>query len=541
MGSSLFFAKEVHVEALLNAFYEQTPNTETAAERVAFGTSGHRGRATDRTFNAAHIWAITQAVVDYRVDAGYQGPLFLGLDTHALSRPAWECVLQVLAANNVTVNIEKDRGYTATPLVSHAILQHNANKNALRADGLIITPSHNPPEDGGIKYNPYHGGPADTETTGWIEARANDYLTRIDDVPRVALEQALEHATEFDFTGLYVENLPQVVDIEAIEKAGLTLGADPMGGTALPVWQAILMRYAVNVEVVNTTVDPAFSFMPPDHDGKTRMDCSSPAAMANLLEIKDRFDIAFGNDPDADRHGIVDAGGLMNPNHFLAVCVDYLLSYRPQWPSSGAGALKIGKTLVSSSMIDRVVASHGRELYEVPVGFKWFVEGLHEGYLGFGGEESAGASLLTRDGNAWSTDKDGIALCLLAAEIMAVTGKTPSAYYQELTERLGTPSYKRVDTACRPEEKAAFKKLSADSVTVDTLAGDAITAVLVNAPGNGASIGGIKVVTENGWFAARPSGTESLYKVYAESFKGPEHLDELIRSAQQLLAGVLAQ
>ncbi|WP_447553348.1 phosphoglucomutase (alpha-D-glucose-1,6-bisphosphate-dependent) [Vreelandella sp. EE22] len=529
------------MDDIVNAFYEKTPNAEVATERVAFGTSGHRGRASDRTFNAAHIWAITQAVVDYRREAGYQGPLFLGLDTHALSRPAWECALQVLAANNVTVNIEKDRGYTATPLVSHAILQHNADTNAPKADGLIITPSHNPPEDGGIKYNPYHGGPADTDATGWIEARANEYLVRIDDVPRVSFDEALAHASEYDFTGLYVANLAQVVDIEAIEKAGLTLGADPMGGTALPVWQAIAERFAINLDVVNTTVDTSFGFMPPDHDGKTRMDCSSPAAMANLLAIKDRFDIAFGNDPDADRHGIVDAGGLMNPNHFLAVCVDYLLSYRPQWQSEGENALRIGKTLVSSSMIDRVVASHGRTLFEVPVGFKWFVEGLHQGFLGFGGEESAGASLLTREGKAWSTDKDGIVLCLLAAEIMAVTGKTPSAYYAELAERLGTPSYKRVDTPCSSDEKAAFKKLTAESVTEKSLAGDAITAVLVNAPGNGASIGGIKVTTENGWFAARPSGTESLYKVYAESFKGPEHLDELIESARTLLDSVLAQ
>ncbi|MCP1315178.1 phosphoglucomutase (alpha-D-glucose-1,6-bisphosphate-dependent) [Halomonas sp. 707D7] len=527
------------MEILSRSFYEQVPNADIAAERVAFGTSGHRGRATQRTFNAAHIWAITQAVVDYRLDAGYQGPLFLGLDTHALSRPAWECALQVLAANDVAVKIEKGQGYTATPLVSHAILQHNADPNAPRADGLIITPSHNPPEDGGIKYNPYHGGPADTDATGWIEARANEYLARIDDVPRVSLEKALAHASEFDFTALYVGNLSRVVDMEAIERAGLKLGADPMGGTALPVWQAIAERFELELEVVNTTIDESFAFMPPDHDGKTRMDCSSPAAMANLLEIKDRFDLAFGNDPDADRHGIVDAGGLMNPNHFLAVCVDYLLSYRPNWPASGENALKIGKTLVSSSMIDRVVASHERELHEVPVGFKWFVEGLHQGYLGFGGEESAGASLLTRDGKPWSTDKDGIALCLLAAEIMAVTGKTPSAYYTELTERLGTPSYKRVDTACTFEEKAAFKKLTAESVAADTLAGDAITAVLVKAPGNGAGIGGLKVTTENGWFAARPSGTESLYKIYAESFKGDEHLNELIESAKALLETVL--
>ncbi|MGP9798540.1 phosphoglucomutase (alpha-D-glucose-1,6-bisphosphate-dependent) [Halomonas sp. 86] len=523
------------MEAIINAFFDEIPDANVAKERVAFGTSGHRGRAGERTFNAAHIAAITQAVVDFRREAGYQGPLFLGFDTHALSRPAWECALQVLVANDVPVLVEKGHGYTATPLVSHAILQHNAS-NAALADGLIITPSHNPPEDGGIKYNPAHGGPADTDVTSWIELRANAYLLReLDDVPLVSLEEALAHAQEYDFTAHYVASLNSVIDMQAIQRAGLRLGADPMGGTALPVWQAVAKHYALTLEVVNTQVDASFAFMPPDHDGKTRMDCSSSAAMANLLTVKDRFDIAFGNDPDADRHGIVDANGLMNPNHFLAVCIDYLMTHRPEW----AASLKIGKTLVSSSMIDRVVASHNRELYEVPVGFKWFVEGLHKGWLAFGGEESAGASLLTRDGAAWSTDKDGIALCLLAAEILAVTGKTPSVYYRELTQRFGEPCYKRVDTACTPEEKAAFKKLNNDSVTAQTLAGEAITAVLVTAPGNGASIGGIKVTTENGWFAARPSGTESLYKVYAESFKGPEHLDALIESARALLSAIL--
>lgn len=523
------------MDAIVNAFFAEKPNANITKERVAFGTSGHRGRATERTFNASHIYAITQAVVDYRIEAGYQGPLFLGFDTHALSKPAWECALQVLAANNVPVLIEKDHGYTATPLVSHAILQHNASNTAL-ADGLIITPSHNPPEDGGIKYNPSHGGPADTEATSWIELRANAYLLReLGDVSLVSTKEALAHAQEYDFTAHYVAQLGNVIDMAAIQKANLTLGADPMGGTALPVWQAVAAHYDLNLEVVNTTVDPGFAFMPPDHDGKIRMDCSSPAAMANLLNIKDRFDVAFGNDPDADRHGIVDAGGLMNPNHFLAVCVDYLMGHRPEW----AQTLKIGKTLVSSSMIDRVVASHHHELYEVPVGFKWFVDGLHEGWLAFGGEESAGASLLTRDGKAWSTDKDGIALCLLAAEILAITGKTPSEYYRELTQRFGEPFYKRVDTACTSEEKAAFKKLDSESVTAKELAGDAITAVLVAASGNGASIGGIKVTTENGWFAARPSGTESLYKVYAESFKGPKHLDELIESATSMLSSIL--
>ena len=528
------------MEAIVTAFFNETPDASIASERVAFGTSGHRGRATERTFNEAHIIAITQAVVDYRKEEDYQGPLFVGVDTHALSRPAWECALRVLAANKVPVMVEKGHGYTATPLVSHAILQHNAQQRhampAAKADGLIITPSHNPPEDGGIKYNPYHGGPADTEATQWIELRANAYLLRqLSDIALVPLEEALAHAQEYDYTAHYVAHLGSVVDMAAIQNANLRLGADPMGGTALPVWQAVGEHFGLNLEVVNTTIDASFSFMPPDHDGKIRMDCSSADAMANLLKIKDRFDIAFGNDPDADRHGIVDANGLMNPNHFLAVCVDYLISHRPQWRDS----LKIGKTLVSSSMIDRVVASHNRELFEVPVGFKWFVDGLHEGWLAFGGEESAGASLLTQAGEAWSTDKDGIALCLLAAEIMAVTGKTPSEYYQTLTERFGEPFYKRVDTACSAEEKAAFKNLTAESITDTTLAGDPITAVLVKAPGNQAAIGGLKVTTENGWFAARPSGTESLYKVYAESFKGPQHLDELIESATTLLSGVL--
>ncbi|MBT2787322.1 MULTISPECIES: phosphoglucomutase (alpha-D-glucose-1,6-bisphosphate-dependent) [unclassified Halomonas] len=531
------------MESIVNAFYQEKPNATVVGERVSFGTSGHRGRATERTFNASHIFAITQAVVDYRLEAGYKGPLFLGFDTHALSRPAWECALQVLAANKVPVFVEKDHGFTATPLISHAILQHNlpqgqAAPGTALADGLIITPSHNPPEDGGIKYNPYHGGPADTDATGWIELRANAYLLRqLEDVPLVSVEEAIAHAQEYDYTAHYVSQLGSVVDIAAIQKANLRLGADPMGGTALPVWQAVASHYHLNLDVVNTAVDAEFAFMPPDHDGKIRMDCSSSAAMANLLTIKDRFDIAFGNDPDADRHGIVDASGLMNPNHFLAVCIDYLMTHRPEW----AAELKVGKTLVSSSMIDRVVASHQRELYEVPVGFKWFVDGLHEGWLAFGGEESAGASLLTRDGKAWSTDKDGIVLCLLAAEIMAVTGKTPSEYYRTLTERFGEPFYKRVDTACSPEEKAAFKNLSAESVIEKTLAGDAITAVLVAAPGNGAAIGGIKVTTDSGWFAARPSGTESLYKVYAESFKGEQHLDELIENAKALLAGVLKE
>lgn len=520
----------------IQAFHKIQPDPAEAAQRVCFGTSGHRGTSLNGTFNADHILAIVQAVVDYRRQAGYSGPLFLGLDTHALSRPAWERSLQVLIANGVEVWAAKDDGFTATPLVSHAILQHNARFPGRLADGLIITPSHNPPEDGGIKYNPAHGGPADTETTDWIQRRANDYLQdRLQGVQKMLLSLAHPQADEHDFIRAYVAELEQVVDMAAIAKAGLRLGVDPMGGTALPVWQAIAEHYALDLTVVNTQLDERFSFMPPDHDGKTRMDCSSSAAMANLLAIKDRFDLAFGNDPDADRHGIVDAQGLMNPNHFLAVCIDYLLQHRPTWGSE----LKIGKTLVSSSIIDRVVAGRQRELYEVPVGFKWFVEGLHQGWLAFGGEESAGASFLTRDGHAWSTDKDGIILCLLAAEIKAVTGKSPSEYYQALTQRYGEPCYRRVDTPCSPQQKAGFKRLTADALTVTTLAGEPIRSVLVNAPGNQAAIGGLKVVTENGWFAARPSGTEALYKIYAESFKGVEHLEALIQSAQSLMNQVL--
>lgn len=524
----------------VSLFYSEVPDANRGSERVAFGTSGHRGRAANRTFNEAHIIAITQAVVDYRAEQDYKGPVFLGYDTHELSRPAWECVLRVLTANKVPVMVEKNHAFTATPLVSHAILQYNTMRSGLtdnvKADGLIITPSHNPPDDGGIKYNPYHGGPADTDTTQWIESRANAYLVKqLGDIELAPLEQSLAHAQEYDYTAHYVAQLGKVVNMAAIQSANLVLGVDPMGGTALPVWQAIVAHYGLNLDVVNTAIDTSFAFMPPDHDGKIRMDCSSADAMANLLTINDRFDIAFGNDPDADRHGIVDASGLMNPNHFLAVCVDYLMSHRPRW----SDALKIGKTLVSSSMIDRVVASHQRELFEVPVGFKWFVDGLHDGWLAFGGEESAGASLLTHNGEPWSTDKDGIALCLLAAEIMAVTGKTPSAYYQTLIERFGEPFYKRVDTPCSAEEKAAFKKLTAERITNTTLAGDPITAVLVKAPGNHADIGGLKVTTDHGWFAARPSGTESLYKVYAESFKGLQHLDELIESAAELLSNLL--
>lgn len=528
--------------ALIDA-YRRRPAADDPAQRVSFGTSGHRGSSLSGSFNEAHIAAIVQAVVDHRRQAGIAGPLFLGRDTHALSRPAWETALEVLAGNGVEVVIAKGDEVLATPVISHAILRHNAEAPAGLADGLIITPSHNPPEDGGIKYNPPHGGPAEAEITGWLEACANRYLEaqggdeQGEGIARLPLEEARALAREQDLIGHYVETLGEVVDMAAIQAGGLRLGVDPMGGTALPIWQRVAERYGLDLAVVNDRVDPSFGFMPPDHDGKIRMDCSSPAAMANLLAIRERFDLAFGNDPDADRHGIVDAGGLMNPNHYLAVVIAYLLGHRPRWSAE----LKIGKTLVSSSMIDRVVAAHGRELFEVPVGFKWFVEGLHQGWLGFGGEESAGASLLTMDGKPWSTDKDGIALCLLATEIMAVTGESPSQRYAALTERFGAPLYRRIDSPCSAEQKAAFKGLSERSVAATALAGEPIEQIMTRAPGNGAGIGGLKVTTASGWIAARPSGTEALYKLYAESFKGEEHLDEMIGDAEQLLAAALAQ
>lgn len=517
----------------LDAFYSVKPDSTFPAQLVSFGTSGHRGSSLTASFNEQHILAIAQAVVDYRRQAGITGPLFIGLDTHALSRPAWEVALQVLLANQVAVRVAQDEGVTATPLVSRAILVHNAGREQGLADGLIITPSHNPPEDGGIKYNTPDGGPADSDVTSWIEAQANQYLADgCVAVQRVALSDALAQVAQYDYVARYIAELDQVVDLAAIRQSGLKLGVDPMGGTALAVWQALAADAGLNITVVNSSQDPEFAFMPPDHDGRIRMDCSSPAAMANLLKIREQFALSFANDPDADRHGIVDAAGLMNPNHFLCVCVDYLLTHRPLWSS----ALKIGKTLVTSSLMDRIVAAHGRELYEVPVGFKWFVEGLHQRELAFAGEESAGATVLTFAGETWTTDKDGIVLCLLAAEITAVTGLSPSQYYAKLTAQHGTPYYRRIDAAATPEQKAAFKGLTVAHIRATELAGEAITAVLLNAPGNGAAIGGIKVCTENGWFAARPSGTEALYKIYAESFISEAHLQLLIDEAQGLLA-----
>jgi len=524
----------------LLAAYFVRPDASDPEQRVNFGTSGHRGSSLAGSFSDWHIAAIVQSVVDYRRDAAITGPLFLGRDTHALSLPAWETALKVLAGNGVDIVIATDDEVLATPVISHAILRHNGadfqRAGAQPADGLIITPSHNPPEDGGIKYNPPHGGPAEAGITRWLERQANEYLeAETSGIARLALPEARRQAREQDLIGHYVETLGETVDMAAIQASGLRLGVDPMGGTALPIWQRVAEHYGLALEVVNTRVDPTFAFMPPDHDGKIRMDCSSPAAMANLLNIRQRFDLAFGNDPDADRHGIVDAGGLMNPNHYLAVAIDYLLSHRPCW----APTLKIGKTLVSSSMIDRVVAGHNRPLYEVPVGFKWFVDGLDQGWLAFGGEESAGASLLTQNGQPWSTDKDGIALCLLAAEIMAVTGQSPGERYAALTQRYGEPHYRRIDTPCSAGQKAAFKQLDAQRVTASTLAGDSITQVMTHAPGNDAPIGGIKVTTANGWFAARPSGTEAIYKLYAESFHGDAHLNEVLTEARQLLDSIL--
>lgn len=520
----------------LNAAYQSMDiDFADKSKLVSFGTSGHRGSALHGTFNRQHLQAIAQATADYRQQAGIGGPLFLGLDTHALSRPAWQTVIQVLVANQVSVRVARDNQYTATPLVSRAILAYNAQQPQEQADGLIITPSHNPPEDGGIKYNPPNGGPADTDVTSWIEQRANEYLLKPDGIRELALEQALEQVEEYDYVTEYISQLARVINLDAIRRAKLKLGVDPMGGTALPVWQALAQDAGLGISLTNETLDASFAFMPPDHDGRIRMDCSSSAAMKNLLNIRHDYDLGFGNDPDADRHGIVDKAGLMNPNHFLCVCVDYLLTHREDWSRE----LKIGKTLVTSSMMDRVVAGHNRQLYEVPVGFKWFVDGLHDGWLAFGGEESAGASLLTLDGQPWSTDKDGIVLCLLAAEITAVTGLLPSEYYAELEKQHGSALYQRIDAPASNAQKAAFKQLDSGSITQKQLAGEDITAVLTRAPGNQAGIGGIKVVTQNGWFAARPSGTEALYKIYAESFKGQAHLQQLIDEAQGLLDKVL--
>ncbi len=524
----------IDVPALLRA-YRDLPDPNDPAQRVAFGTSGHRGSALKRSFNEAHILAIVQAVCDYRSRNGIAGPLFLGMDTHALSGPAQDTALEVLAANGVRTHIQLNRGYTPTPVISRAILVHNREHGAARADGLVITPSHNPPADGGIKYNPPNGGPADTDVTGWIEQRANALLAQgTGAVRRLPYAQALAAAStrEEDFAAPYIADLGSVIDMEAIRAAKLKIGVDPLGGAAVDYWKPIAAHYGFDIELVNPRVDPAFGFMTLDHDGRIRMDCSSPYAMASLVGLKQRFDIAWGNDADVDRHGIVTpSAGLMNPNHYLAVAIHYLLTHRPQWPLTAA----VGKTLVSSALIDRVVAGLARRLVEVPVGFKWFSAGLLDGGFCFGGEESAGASFLRRDGSAWTTDKDGIILGLLAAEITATTGRDPGRYYLDLAAQYGSPHYVRVDAPATPAQKAAFKRLSADSIQAAELAGDAITAKLIRAPGNDAPIGGLKVTTAAGWFAARPSGTEDIYKLYAESFTSAAHLGEIVRQAQDIV------
>lgn len=527
----------VDIPGLVASYYTAHPDPEAQGQRVSFGTSGHRGTSLDGSFNDDHIAAIAQAVCAYRAEHGIDGPLFMGIDTHALSVPAMRTATEVFAANGVELVLQEDGLPTPTPVVSHAILGYNRGRaaSAGEADGVVITPSHNPPQDGGFKYNPPHGGPAGTEITKWIEGRANELLrARSKGVERVEFARAIAADTthQRDLIGPYVRDLGSVLDMDAIAASGLRLGVDPMGGAGLPYWEPIADRYGLDLTVVNERIDPTFSFMTVDGDGKIRMDCSSPFAMAGLIDLKDRFDVAFGNDPDADRHGIVTAGaGLMNPNHYLAVAVDYLFRRREDWPADAA----VGKTLVSSSMIDRVAASLGRELKEVPVGFKWFVDGLLSGEYGFGGEESAGASFLRRDGRTWTTDKDGIILALLAAEIMAVTDDDPAERYARLEERHGSPVYRRSDAPASMAQKKALANLSTGQVRADTLAGEEVVAKLTHAPGNGAPIGGLKVVTENGWFAARPSGTEDIYKIYAESFRGEDHLEALMDEAQAIV------
>ncbi|MFL5264351.1 MAG: phosphoglucomutase (alpha-D-glucose-1,6-bisphosphate-dependent) [Anaeromyxobacteraceae bacterium] len=531
----------VDVPRMLAAYASERPDPANPLERVAFGTSGHRGSSLKRSFNEAHILAIVQATCEHRASQGISGPLFLGKDTHGLSDPAQRTAIEVLAANGVDVLVAVGDSPTPTPVISHAILAHNRGRTTRQADGIVITPSHNPPEDGGIKYNPPNGGPADTSVTGWIERRANELLAaRNAGVRRVPYEQAIRAATtrEHDFVTPYVADLGSVVDLAAVKRAGLRLGADPMGGSNVLYWGPIARAYGLAIDVVNPIIDATFGFMTLDHDGKIRMDCSSPYAMASLVGLKDRFDLAFGNDADSDRHGIVTpTAGLMNPNHYLAVAIDWLFRTRKGWPATAA----VGKTLVSSGLIDRVAKRLGRRLVEVPVGFKWFVDGLLDGSLGFGGEESAGASFLRRDGSAWSTDKDGLILCLLAAEMTARGGSDPGEVYRGLTERYGDPVYRRVDVAASPAQKAALAKLSAEQVGAGELAGEPIVAILTEAPGNDAPIGGLKVVAENGWFAARPSGTEDVYKTYAESFLGADHLERILAEAEGIVQDALGE
>ena len=523
----------VDVEALLAAYHDRHPDPADPAQRVAFGTSGHRGSSLATTFNDDHIAATSQAIVEYRAAQGVDGPLFVGRDSHALSEPSWVTAVEVLTANGVQVLVDSADGFTPTPAVSHAIIQHNRGRGA-RADGVVITPSHNPPADGGFKYNPPHGGPADSDATRWIADRANALLTaRLDGVRRRSLDR--DALGRYDFLGEYVADLPDVVDLAAVRDAGIRIGADPLGGASVAYWEAIAERHRLDLTVVNPAVDPTFGFMTLDWDGRIRMDCSSPYAMASLVERRGEYRIATGNDADADRHGIVTADGLMNPNHFLAVAIAHLFAHRPHWPAAAG----IGKTAVSSSMIDHVAADLGRTLVETPVGFKWFVPGLTDGTLGFGGEESAGASFLRRGGGVWTTDKDGIILALLASEILAVTGETPSERYRGLTDRFGAPAYARIDVATSAEAKAKLGKLSAADVGATELAGEPITARLTEAPGNGAALGGLKVVTDGGWFAARPSGTEDVYKIYAESFRGEEHLARIQDEAREVIDAAL--
>ncbi|MFD3961715.1 MULTISPECIES: phosphoglucomutase (alpha-D-glucose-1,6-bisphosphate-dependent) [Streptomyces] len=529
----------VDVARLVTAYYALRPDPAEPAQRVTFGTSGHRGSALAAAFNDDHIAATTQAICDYRARQGTDGPLFLGADTHALSEPARTTALEVLAANGATVLIDSEDGYTPTPAVSHAILTYNQGRTEHLADGIVVTPSHNPPADGGFKYNPPNGGPAASDATSWIQDRANALIEAgLDGVRRIPYARALAADTthRHDFLTAYVDDLPSVLNLDAVREAGIRIGADPLGGASVAYWGRIAERHRLDLTVVNPLADPTWRFMTLDWDGRIRMDCSSPHAMASLIEQRDAYTIATGNDADADRHGIVTPdGGLMNPNHYLAAAIDYLYTHRDAWPA-GTG---IGKTLVSSSMIDRVAQDLGRTLVEVPVGFKWFVDGLYDGSLGFGGEESAGASFLRRDGRVWTTDKDGILLALLAAEITAVTGSTPSQRYAQLTARFGDPAYARVDAPATREEKAVLAKLSPQQFKADTLAGERITAVLTEAPGNGAAIGGLKVCTDSAWFAARPSGTEDVYKVYAESFQGPDHLARVQEEARALVSEAL--
>jgi phosphoglucomutase len=526
----------VNVPRLVSAYYTERPDPAEREQRVAFGTSGHRGSSLKVAFNELHILATTQAICDYRREQNIDGPLYLGIDTHALSEPAFASAMEVLAANGVEVRIDKDRGYTPTPVVSHAILTYNRGRKSGLADGIVVTPSHNPPEDGGFKYNPPHGGPSETAATKAIESAANQLMSEPAKIRRVSFAKALSASTthRHDFIGAYAGDLAAVIDMDAIR--GVRIGVDPLGGAGVAFWPAIRERYGLNLEIVNPSVDPTFRFMTLDWDGRIRMDCSSPHAMAGLIALSDKFDVAFGNDTDNDRHGIVTPGaGLLNPNHYLAVAIAYLFTHRPEWRADAA----IGKTVVSSSLIDRVAAHLGRRLHEVPVGFKWFVDGLLAGTLGFGGEESAGASLLRRDGSVWTTDKDGIIMGLLAAEMTAVTGKDPGELYRELAAQHGAPFYARTDAPATPDEKALLGRLSPEQVQAKELAGDAIEAILTNAPGDGNAIGGLKVTTRNGWFAARPSGTENIYKIYAESFVSEAHLRQIQSEAQAVVTAAL--